>query len=252
MLQDGICNACYSWSITGESELEIIRCKNCNIYVHRICYGLVGTNEPLVEKTITCEPCQYILKTKGNELNKGRGDKSLNCIICLNTGGILKRVLKPMKFNLYQNFSSESSNTMSPALWIHINCAIYSNEYICINNWKNFSQIEILKPINYFNVETCMYCMKNIGVLYKCQYYECKSVFHLHCLENEVKFNCVLCISKSDNNIREIECNLSFKSLADSNLFKYFYCNKGRYLGGQQFFLCSDHIKTSRDCDNFR
>ncbi|KAF7456888.1 protein with two PHD Zn fingers [Cryptosporidium felis] len=186
MLYDRECIICNDVEEYGYNELTLIKCKNCNVFFHKICYGVSGNHISTQGIVILCDPCQYDLQTKGKHLNKLGPGKDLKCLICFNTG-ILKRVLVPMKFDLFQG-SNSIQGTQSRAIWIHIECAIYSKDYISIGNWRNMSNIEVLKPLVYLNDNSCSFCLGNMGLLEKCAFPACQEFLHAHCLLKSPSF----------------------------------------------------------------
>lgn len=180
MLDDRECIICNDVEEYAYSELTLVKCKNCDVFFHKICYGISNQNPSNQGIVILCDPCQYELQIKGKQLNKLSSSKELKCIICFNSG-ILKRALIPKKFDLFQT-SDSKANHQNRAIWIHIDCAIYSHDYISINNWRSMSNIEILKPLVYINDHSCFICNGNLGLLKQCSSSQCLEYFHIHCL----------------------------------------------------------------------
>ncbi|OII73429.1 uncharacterized protein cubi_02641 [Cryptosporidium ubiquitum] len=180
MLDDRECIICNDVEEYAYSELTLVKCKNCDVFFHKICYGISSHNVSSQGIVILCDPCQYELQIKGKQLNQLSSSKDLKCIICFNSG-ILKRALVPKKFDLFQN-SEFKVNSQNRAIWIHIDCAIYSQHYISVNNWRTMSNIEILRPLVYINDKSCSICNGNMGLLKQCSFSQCLEHFHIHCL----------------------------------------------------------------------
>ncbi|KAJ1606051.1 signal peptide-containing protein [Cryptosporidium canis] len=180
MLDDRECIICNDVEEYALNELTLVKCKNCDVFFHKICYGISNNNSPVQGIVVLCDPCQYELKMKGQQLNKLSSTRNLKCLICFNPG-ILKRVLIPSKFSIYQD-SDSKINSHTRAIWIHVECAVYSPDYILVNNWKTMSSIEILRPLVYRNANQCSICSSKLGLLRKCNIPQCLEYFHIHCL----------------------------------------------------------------------
>ncbi|EAK90177.1 protein with two PHD Zn fingers that is probably involved in chromatin function, partial [Cryptosporidium parvum Iowa II] len=209
MLNDRECIICNDVEEYAYNELTLVKCKNCDVFFHKICYGISNHNASSQGIVILCDPCQYELQIKGKQLNKLSSNKDLKCLICFNTG-ILKRVLIPQKFDLFQTSESKFNHLQNRAIWIHIECAIYSQDYITIHNWRTMSNIEILKPLIYINNKSCCFCNGNFGILRKCRFSQCMEYFHIHCLLKSPHYK-RRNIKIEKNHLFEIYCHKHFK-----------------------------------------
>lgn len=209
MLNDIGCNICNDVEEYAYSELTLVKCKNCDAFFHKICYGIQDHNLPTQGIVILCDPCQYELQIRGKQLSCLSSTRSLKCIICFNSG-ILKRALIPKSFDLFQN-PDPKYDTQNRAVWIHVECAIYSQDYISVNNWRTMSNIEVLRPLIYINEHTCSICGTNLGLVRKCSFYRCLEYFHIHCLMRSSSYkNMNIMINK--NHLFDIHCMKHTKS----------------------------------------
>lgn len=180
MLNETECTICNDTEEYAYSELVLVKCKNCDAYFHRMCYGIQSHNASTYGVVILCDPCNYELQTRGRQLSRLSSTKSLKCIICFNPG-ILKRVLIPKNFSLFAN-PDKSHDTHNRAIWIHVECAIYSHRYITIGNWRSISSIEVLEPLPYKSEHPCSICKLSRGLVKKCCSPNCAEHFHIHCI----------------------------------------------------------------------
>ncbi|KAH8582331.1 protein with two PHD Zn fingers [Cryptosporidium sp. chipmunk genotype I] len=245
MLDDRECIICNDVEEYAYNELTLVKCKNCDVFFHKICYGISNHSVSNQGIVILCDPCQYELQIKGKQLNKLSSSKDLKCLICFNSG-ILKRALIPQKFDLFQN-SEFKVNHQNRAIWIHIECAIYSQDYITIHNWRSMSNIEILKPLVYVNSESCCFCNGNFGLLRRCRFSQCMVHFHIHCLLKSSSYK-HRNIKIEKNHLLEIYCLNHFKSESQISL------KQGQKFRKSIIKSLRDEIKTlenSRNLDNY-
>ncbi|KAK6590367.1 hypothetical protein RS030_162550 [Cryptosporidium xiaoi] len=220
MLDEGNCVICREIEFHKYRELKFVRCKCCEGYFHRICYGVSNIGEDDDCMVIVCDPCQFEAKLKGTySLNCKRSNDCYRCIVCFK-GGVLKRVLLPMKQGI-QEYREYYKNSSHNSIWIHIDCAIYSSKYVSINNWRDLSCIEVVSTIPYKNPSPCYYCRVYVGVMHVCSHVDCNKTFHIHCLIQSKYYRRKNVRIKSDMTI-EAYChkhyNINLVSFYDSKL----------------------------------
>ena len=175
-----ICNNCYMY------QYEIIfQCIQCGLKVHSSCYGIKPTTNP---KKWKCEICKEISNEESIDLE---------CILCPNKLGGLKKIHIPINSEIYKNLIShrkrqlEINNNNKPikerfknkdSEWVHLTCAQWNKniKFSISNSKKNISIIELN---NFENLNCkCDICNKDYyGPTVKCANNNCTFFCHPEC-----------------------------------------------------------------------
>ena len=202
-----ICNNC------DLSQYQILyECEKCFIKVHSFCYGIKPTRS---QKHWRCDKCKEM--PLENSIN-------LECILCPNKGGAMKKTNIPKYSELYfdlmnyrkskvefsqKNYDINISKKLLKEIecaWTHLSCALW-NKNIKFGNFDSKKDIIIeLNNFEKFN-DLCHICHKNnYGPVVKC-------------CENNCTFQCHPECARINKYYLEIEFT--------ENLFKYnIYCHK--------------------------
>ena len=175
-----ICNNCYMY------QYEIIfQCIQCGLKVHSSCYGIKPTTNP---KKWKCEICKEISNEKSI---------NLECILCPNKLGGLKKIHIPINSEIYKNLISHRKRILeinynnksikerfknNDSEWVHLTCAQWNKsiKFSISNSKKNISIIELnnFEKMNY----KCDICNKDYyGPTVKCANNNCTFFCHPEC-----------------------------------------------------------------------
>ena len=221
-------NTCFICNNCDINQYEMLyECEQCNIVVHPYCYGIKPTKSP---KHWKCDKCK---KMSLDEANK------LECILCPNKGGALKKMNIPIDSNFYQNLMGyrnskkelpkENYNIIIPkkpfneieCAWVHLSCALW-NKNISIGNIDLKKNITIIDQNNFekFN-SLCNICNKsNYGPTIKCNNNNCTFQFHPECarlndnyleveyVDGDLKYN-IYCHKHHPNKYAKIRNNIA-------------------------------------------
>lgn len=183
-----ICNNC---DVTQYSSYY--ECLQCNIKVHPFCYGIKLKTEPKKWKCDLCREMAY-----GKALN-------LECILCPNKGGAMKKTNIPKNCEIYQilmdvrnkNISIPDINTSEllslnnnnninlnklDCAWIHLSCALW-NKDVKFGNYEAKSNISLASQNIFKKYKSfCSICHKNnYGPTIKCKTEGCIFQCHPEC-----------------------------------------------------------------------
>ena len=175
-----ICNNCYMY----QYEM-IFQCIQCGLKVHSSCYGIKPRVNP---KKWKCEICKEI--SNEESIN-------LECILCPNKLGGLKKVHIPKNSGLYQNLISQRKSILeinnnhkskkerfkqNDSEWVHLTCAQWNKsiKFSISSSQKNISIIEMnnFEKLNH----KCDICNKDFyGPTVKCANNNCTFYCHPEC-----------------------------------------------------------------------
>ncbi|KAH8741230.1 hypothetical protein FG386_000137 [Cryptosporidium ryanae] len=186
MLDESHCVICREIEFHQYKELSFIRCKYCEGYFHRLCYGFSNSGDEN-NCVIICDPCRFELRFKGEGSVSNVKSDDYKCIVCFR-GGKLKRVLLSAVKGVQENIDY-CSRTRNSSVWVHVDCAIYSPKHLQINDWRTLSCIEIVSKIPFMNPYSCCYCKNRIGLMHFCSHDSCNKIFHIHCLISDHIYN---------------------------------------------------------------
>ena len=185
---EDICFVCNNCDLNERQSLY--ECDKCGIKVHQFCYGINST-KPL--KHWKCDKCKVMSKDEGN---------NLECILCPNKGGAMKKINIPKDSSFYiylmncrnkKDFANMTNNNnyyniIIPknkfkeidCAWVHLSCAIWNYKFINIGNNETKKNINI----NYYEKfnNLCYICNKdNFGPIVKCNNSNCEFQCHPEC-----------------------------------------------------------------------
>ena len=175
-----ICNNCYMY----QYEM-IFQCIQCGLKVHSACYGIKST---INNKKWKCEICKEISNEESIHLE---------CILCPNKLGGLKKVHIPKNSEIYQYLISHrkrlfqiNNNHISTkeriknydSEWVHLTCAQWNKnlKFSISHSRKNISIIELnnYEKLNH----NCDICNKDYyGPTVKCANNNCTFYCHPEC-----------------------------------------------------------------------
>lgn len=224
---EDICFVCNNCDLN--QSLSLYECDQCGIKVHQYCYG-ISTNKSL--KHWKCDKCKEMSIEEGN---------NLECILCPNKGGAMKKINIPKDSSFYiylmncrnkkdfTNMNNNNYNIIIPkskfkeidCAWVHLSCAIWNVNYINIGNY------ELKKNININNYEKfnnlCKICNKNnFGPIVKCNNSNCEFQCHPECarlnnyyleveyidIKKSLKYN-IYCYNHHPNKYAKIRNNIT-------------------------------------------
>jgi hypothetical protein len=142
--EETVCDVCRDRE--SEDTNDMIFCDMCNLCVHQACYGL-----PTIPRgRWLCKTC-FI------------GEQDTPCVLCLNSGGALKRV-RPGNTN-----------------WAHLSCALWIPE-VKIGNAEKMEPITNTEdiPASRWNLVCCV-CRKKGGACVQCSHPHCVTAYHITC-----------------------------------------------------------------------
>ena len=163
-------------------------CSQCGIKVHQYCYGIKLKFEP---KNWKCEICK--------EMSFGKAI-DLECILCPNKGGAMKKINLPKNSEIYRNLINLRNNSYNKTelnniiiipensfksldcAWVHLSCALW-NKDIKFGNSDSKSNISLIdQNIYYKYISFCHICNKNnYGPTIKCNIDNCNFQCHPEC-----------------------------------------------------------------------
>jgi len=185
---EDICFVCNNCDLNEAQSLY--ECDKCGIKVHQFCYGINST-KPL--KHWKCDKCKVMSIDEGN---------NLECILCPNKGGAMKKINIPKDSSFYiylmncrnkkdfanMNNNNNYYNIIIPknkfkeidCAWVHLSCAIWNNKFINIGNYDSKKNININNYEKFNNL--CNICNKdNFGPIVKCNNSNCEFQCHPEC-----------------------------------------------------------------------
>jgi hypothetical protein len=183
---EDICFVCNNCDLN--QYLSLYECYQCGIKVHQFCYGI---NSIKNLKHWKCDKCKEMSKEEGN---------NLECILCPNKGGAMKKINIPKDSSFYiylmncrnkKDFvdtNNSNYNIIIPknkfkeidCAWVHLSCAIWNNNFINIGNYDSKKNININNYENFNNL--CNICNKNnYGPIVKCNNSNCEFQCHPEC-----------------------------------------------------------------------
>ena len=179
-----VCNNC-----DFNQSLFLYECEQCGIKVHQFCYGINFTKP---QKHWKCDKCKEMSIDEGN---------NLECILCPNKGGAMKKINIPKDSSFYiylmncrnkKDFANMNNNNNYNIIipknkfkeidcaWVHLSCAIWNNKFINIGNYDSKKNININNYEKFNNL--CNICNKdNFGPIVKCNNNNCDFQCHPEC-----------------------------------------------------------------------
>eukprot|EP01066_Platyproteum_vivax_P011602 Platyproteum_vivax@DN5263_c0_g1_i1.p1 len=145
------CDICYSKLDVEDNKM--LKCLDCGVVVHPICYGLTGLNTKATNlKNWRCRYCTEWLSNKA-----ACGER--RCVLCPRKSGALVHTKE--------------------GLWVHSMCAIWIPETSLID----LQQAEGLSlvPKERFTSVTCKVCNYKEGACVQCSHQRCSRPFHASC-----------------------------------------------------------------------
>ncbi|CAI8037996.1 Protein Jade-3 [Geodia barretti] len=142
--EETVCDVCRDRE--SEDTNDMIFCDVCNLCVHQACYGL-----PTIPRG------RWLCKTCST------GERDTPCMLCLNSGGALKRV-RPGNTN-----------------WAHLSCALWIPE-VKIGNAEKMEPITNTEdiPASRWNLVCCV-CRRKGGACVQCSHPHCVTAYHITC-----------------------------------------------------------------------
>lgn len=136
------CSICYDETF---SENPIIKCGNCDVSAHVLCYGIQNTDD------FKCSPCA-----------KDIASSSISCALCNKTGGAMK--------------------ITTDERWVHVICVFFEPNSAFMNN-ETMEPVDIGK-VNIRKKFDCIFCTEKFST-FKCAKKGCQNKLHASCgLEN--------------------------------------------------------------------
>lgn len=136
------CSICYDETF---SENPIIKCGNCDVSAHVLCYGIQNKDD------FKCSPCA-----------KDIAPSSIPCALCNKTGGAMK--------------------ITTDERWVHVICVFFEPNSAFMNN-ETMEPVDIEK-VNVRKKFECIFCMEKFST-FKCAKKGCQNKLHASCgLEN--------------------------------------------------------------------
>ena len=186
------CLVCNNCDVTQYSSYY--ECTRCNIKVHPFCYGIRLKTE---SKGWKCDICK--------EFKEMTYEKSLvlECLLCPNKGGVLKKSNIAKNSEIYKNLTNfRKENIPLPLMnpsefiplnnnnninkqeyaYVHLSCALW-NKDVKFGNYESKSNISLLSQNIYNKYKShCSICKKdNYGPTVKCKYENCSFQCHPEC-----------------------------------------------------------------------
>ena len=181
-----VCFVCNNCDLNQYQSLY--ECEQCGIKVHQFCYG-ISSHKSL--KHWKCDKCKEMSIEEGN---------NLECILCPNKGGAMKKINIPKESSFYiylmncrnkkdfANTNNSNYNIIIPknkfkeidCAWVHLSCAIWNDKFIKIGIFDSKKNLNI-KNYEKFN-NLCNICNKNnFGPIVKCNNSNCEFQCHPEC-----------------------------------------------------------------------
>lgn len=153
------CSVC---SDPETSENPVFYCVNCEVGVHKLCYG-INVDDPVMW---LCSPCTS-------------SSSDPICELCLKNGGALKK-------------------TTCREKWVHVICALFT-EGVKFQNNNRMEPVNISKIPEINHNQKCVFCKMNHGVCCKCTQLNCEYWLHITCAQNA---NSLLEVIEKGNKIK--------------------------------------------------
>lgn len=175
--QQETCQLCSStgkvWSrvrsLKNVAEDDLLQCKECQLFTHLSCYGILPDSSRHRLENFVCDSCEEIRSRRINGLTQLK----LKCQLCFRTTGMMRTVLRPTT-----HISSHSMG--DDQHWVHPLCVLYTPELTLNPDLRmKPNDISILDPDRKELV--CEVCHKSGGSNVQCAHDDCYLSFHPYC-----------------------------------------------------------------------